>query len=351
MNVGIVGYGAYVPAYRIRVESIGSQWGKDGAEMGRAIGVRMKSVPAQDEDSATMAVEASRSALKRSRISPKDIGAIFVGSESHPYAVKPTATILGEALEASPGFMAADLEFACKAGTAGIQVAMGLVRSEMVRYAMAVGTDTSQGAPGNALEYTAGAGAASFIIGRNELIAEIHHTVSFTTDTPDFWRRGSMKYPSHGGRFTGKPAYFRHVVSCAKRLMEMAGTGPKDYDYAVFHQPNSKFPLKAARMLSFTREQVETGLLVGEIGNTYSGATLLGLAAILDEAASGSRIFVVSYGSGAGSDGFDITVTDHIEDFRLMMTERVRERISRYIEVDYGTYAKHLKKIKMEGDQ
>ncbi len=350
MNVGIVGYGAYVPVYRIELRSIGHQWGKDGGEMGRALGVNMKSVPGQDEDSATMAVEAARSALKRSGISPDDIGAIFVGSESHPYAVKPTATIVGEALEASPDFMAADLEFACKAGTAGIQAAMGLVRSGMVRYAIAIGTDTSQGAPGNALEYTSGAGAACFIIGRENLIASINHTLSFTTDTPDFWRRSGMKYPSHGGRFTGKPAYFRHVVSCGKRLMDMAGTGPQDYDYAVFHQPNCKFPLKAAKMLSFDREQVREGLLVQEIGNTYSGASMLGLASTLDVAPPGSRIFAVSYGSGAGSDGFDITVEAGMEGFREKVTETVRQRISRYITIDYGTYAKHMKKIKMEGD-
>ena len=350
MNVGIISYGAYVPVYRILPESIGNQWGRDGISLGQALGVTMKSVPGPDEDAATMAVEASRSALNRARVDPADIGAIFVGSESHPYAVKPTATLVGEALQATPDFMAADLEFACKAGTAGMQISMGLVTSGMVRHALAIGTDTSQAAPGNALEYTAGAGASAFIIGNENLIATINHTVSFTTDTPDFWRRSCIKYPSHGGRFTGKPAYFRHVISCGKKLLSLAGAEPEDYDHAVFHQPNSKFPLKAAKLLNFNRSQVERGLLVSEIGNTYSGAALLGLAAVLDEAKPGERIFVVSYGSGAGADGFDITVNEHIEVFRDRISEKVRDRIAKYQIIDYGTYAKYLKKYIMEGE-
>jgi hydroxymethylglutaryl-CoA synthase len=350
MNSGIVSYGAYIPFYRIDPESIGRQWGRNGADVGKALGVKMKSVPAQDEDAATMAVEASRCALKRAGIHPQDIGAIFVGSESHPYAVKPTATIVGEALEATPGLMAADMEFACKAGTAGMQNSMGLVMSKMVKYALAIGTDTAQGAPGNALEYTAAAGAAAFIIGLENTIATINHTVSFTTDTPDFWRRGGMKYPSHGGRFTGQPAYFRHVVSCGKELFSLAGTAPEDYQFAVFHQPNSKFPSKAGKMLGFSQQQLSEGLIVKEIGNTYSAASMIGLASVLDNANPGDRIFLVSYGSGAGADGFDITVTPGIETFRKGINKTIREWISNYQLVDYGTYAKNLKKYKMEGE-
>jgi hydroxymethylglutaryl-CoA synthase len=58
-------------------------------------------------------VEAARNALKMADIDPTDIGAIYVGSESHPYAVKPTATIVAEAIEATPVMTAADYEFAC----------------------------------------------------------------------------------------------------------------------------------------------------------------------------------------------------------------------------------------------
>jgi len=117
-----------------------------------------KSVPDRDEDTATIAVEAARSALQRSGLAGVDIGAIYVGSESHPYAVKPTATIVAEAIRATPELMAADYEFACKAGTAALQTCLGLVAADYIKYGMAIGADTAQGAPADALEYTAAAG-------------------------------------------------------------------------------------------------------------------------------------------------------------------------------------------------
>ena len=149
--VGIVGYGAYVPSYRIKVEEIAKVWGDDPVALSRGLVVNEKSVPSADEDTATIAVTAARYALARAQIDPQKIGAIYVGSESHPYAVKPSATIVAEAINATPDLTAADLEFACKAGTAGIQMTMGLVDSDMIEYGLAIGADTSQGAPGDAL--------------------------------------------------------------------------------------------------------------------------------------------------------------------------------------------------------
>ena len=65
-------------------------------------------------------------------------------------------------------------------------------------------------------------------------------------------------------------------------------------------------------MLGFTKEQIAPGLLVPVIGNTYAGAAIIGLTAILDIAEPGDRILMVSFGSGAGSDAFDIHVTDKL---------------------------------------
>jgi hydroxymethylglutaryl-CoA synthase len=340
LEVGIVSYGAYVPRYRITPQEIGRVWGTDGEMMSRSLLIFSKSVPAPDEDTITISVEAARNMMKRVSVNPCDIGAIYVGSESHPYAVKPTGTIVAEAIEASPNLTVADFEFACKAGTAAIQTCMGLVGSGMIKYGVAIGSDTSQGAPGDPLEYAASGGGAAFLIGSKKVIARINQTFSYTTDTPDFWRREGQPYPSHGGRFTGEPAYFKHIIGCGKGLMRIVKSKPEDYDYAVFHQPNGKFPVRVAKQLGFTEEQIETGLLTPFIGNTYSGSVPLGLAAILDVAKPGERIFAVAYGSGAGSDGFDITVRPEMQQYRRDAAPSVRWFVENKKFIDYATYAK-----------
>lgn len=341
---GIVSYGAYVPRYRIEAKEIARVWGAD-ENIGKALGIISKSVPGIDEDVATISTEAARSALKKCKINPQEIGAIYVGSESHPYVVKPTATIVAEAIGASNYSTAADYEFACKAGTAAIQTCLGLVTSKMIKFGLAIGSDTSQGAPGDPLEYTASAGGACFIIGEDSVVAEIEHTASFTTDTPDFWRREGQNYPSHAGRFTGEPAYFKHIIACGKKLFELAKSSPEDYQYAVFHQPNGKFPVRVAKILGFSEEQIKAGLLTPRIGNTYSGSTMLGVCAILDIAKANDRIFAVSYGSGAGSDGFDIKVTENIE--KINRNPKVEDIIKNARFIDYATYAKLRGKIRI----
>jgi hydroxymethylglutaryl-CoA synthase len=348
--VGIITYGVYVPRFRIMVEEIARVWGANAEDITGGLGVRSKSVPDIDEDAATIAVEAARSALARREIDPALIGAVYVGSESHPYAVKPTACTVGEAIGATPAMTAADYEFACKAGTAAVQTCMGLAKSNMITYGIAIGSDVAQGAPSDALEYTAAAGGAAYVIGNDDPIAVIHHTCSYTTDTPDFWRREGQDYPRHGGRFTGDPGYFRHVEGAVRLIFEQTGKNARDYDYAVFHQPNAKFPQKVAKTLQFTPEQIRPGLVVPRLGNTYSGSCMIGLAATLDIAKPGDRIFVASFGSGAGSDAFDIEVTDAIDStvFRRAAAPTVEELLADPVYIDYAQYARHKGKIVMQ---
>ncbi|NPV41354.1 MAG: hydroxymethylglutaryl-CoA synthase [Anaerolineae bacterium] len=341
--VGIVGYGAYVPQYRLPATEVARMWG--GSDEG--LPIKEKSVPGLDEDTVTMSIEAARNALARSALDPRKLRAVWVGSESHPYAVKPSSTIVAEAIGTAPNIQAADMEFACKAGTEAMVMAIALVGSGMGDYALAVGADTAQGKPGDALEYTAAAGAAAFILGpAEESLVEIISTYSFVTDTPDFWRRAYQHYPEHGQRFTGEPAYFKHVSTAAKTMMEASGTTAADYAYAVFHQPNTKFPQRVAKQLGFSAEQIKTGLLAPMIGNTYAAASPIGLTAVLDEAKAGDRILVVSYGSGAGSDALDLRVTDRLEKYRSLATSTA-QYIARRVEIDYATYVRYRGKIAM----
>ncbi len=337
---GIVGYGLYTSRFRIRE------------------GRMERSVPFLDEDAITAAVEAGKIALIHSALESKLIRKIYVGSESNPYAVKPIASKVAQVLDlgedlgdAVKGVDAIDTEFACKAATSMFKDAAALT-SYMNNlgedyFAMVIGADNSQAAPrwapGGELDYFVGFGAAAFIIGNRDVIAEIEGWYSCTSDTPDFWRRDGQKYPMHGGRFTGEPAYFKHIIKAAKALMDKMRLKPSDIDYFVPHQPNARFPLKAAKRLGFKNEQCLPALKVVNFGNLYSGSSPAGLAAVLDIAKPYEKILLVSYGSGAGSDAYLLTVTPKIVEKRKRTEKfnvkwQVQNPYLKYI--DYSTYRK-----------
>lgn len=341
--VGIVGFGTYIPRYRIAAKEIARIW-TDGQG---GVPVESKSVPGPDEDTITMSIEAARNALRRAQVPAERLSAVWVGSESHPYSVKPSGTLVAEAIGAQPWVSAADWEFACKAGSEALTAGMGMVGSGMADYALSIGADTAQGRPGDALEYTASAGAAALLLGpAEESVAKIEAALSYVTDTPDFFRRADRPYPVHGNRFTGEPAYFHQIMSSTKRLLSDLGRTPQDYTYAVFHQPNAKFPQVAAKRLGFSDAQIAPGLLSPQIGNTYSAAALMGLCAVLDIAKPGDTIFVASYGSGAGSDAYSLVVTDAILE-RQNRAPRTSAYVARKQFIDYAIYVKWRKELVM----
>lgn len=307
----ILGFGTYLPKYRIKVSDIARHWGQDPAGITSSLGVEEKSVPGRDEDSFTFAFEAAQIALGISGVPSSKVSAIFVGSESHPYAVKPTSGMLVSALKLDPFSHAADLEFACKAGTAALQIVDSFIRSGQISYGLAIGTDAAQGKPGDALEYTAAAGAAAIVLGpstHKNALCRIDKTLSYTTDTADFWRVKGDSYPRHAGRFTGEPGYFHHTRETLQAVVQEWKIKLPEIEHVVFHMPNAKFPMRIAKECGITYEQMSAGFVVPQIGNTYSACSLIGLASVLQKAKKSERILVVSYGSGAGCDAFLLTM-------------------------------------------
>jgi len=342
--VGITTYAAAIPRMRIKTADIATVWGKDPESIAAVLGVLEKTVPAADEDSASLAVQAAQQAVANLGVTP-EIGAIYTGSESHPYAVKSTSAIVGEALGIGHGYTAADTEFACKAGTAGMQSVAGLVAAGMITNGLAIGADTAQSRPGDALEYSAAAAAAAFVVGCDDILAEILYTSSFTSDTPDFWRREHEMYPSHGGRFTGEPAYFKHVLSAVRQILDESGMKIGDFDHVVFHMPNARFPQKAAKILGVSKEQLQHGFVVPELGNSYSACSLVGLASVLDNAGSNESILLCSYGSGAGSDAFVLKTTDALTKYKNAAPVRAQIDAKQY--VDYTRYITSVGKLRI----
>ena len=331
---GIVGYGVYTSRFRI----------KDGDIE--------RSVPFVDEDAITAAVEAGKLALIHSAIDSAEVGKIYVGSESNPYAVKPIASKVAQVLKLGEedgdvqSVDAVDTEFACKAASSMFKDATSLVHypKSGVKYAMVIGADNSQaaprGCPGGELDSFVGFGGAAFLFGKQDVIAEMEGWYSCTSDTPDFWRRDGEPFPMHGGRFTGDPAYFKHVRKSASKLMEKENLKPADLSYFVAHQPNPTFPVKIAKELGFKEEQYLPALQILKFGNTYSGCSPVGLAAVLDLAKPDERILVASYGSGAGSDAYVLRTTSQLLDKRGRQKINVKSQAENpFIQyVDYTTY-------------
>lgn len=340
--VGIVSYGTYIPRFRIKPSDIARAWGKQADEVEKSLGVFEKAVASVDEDCVTLGIEASNQALINGQINPLEIGAITVGSESHPYAVKPSSTIIAGILGMSNEYLAADLEFACKAGTAGIQLLSGLVQAGKAKYCLAIGSDVAQSKPSDVLEYTAGSASAAFILGKTNIIAKIIDFTSFSSDTADFWRKDTEKFPSHAGRFTGTPAYFNHVLGASDLMLKKVKMAPQDFDFAVFHMPNAKFPKEAAKKLGFSQKQLEPGFVVEYIGNPYSASSLVGLCATLDIAEKGQKIFMCSYGSGAGADCFVFEVTEEILVHQKRNKNTVASQIKHKTYIDYSLIAKNI---------
>lgn len=342
-TIGILSYGTALPRWSITAQEVASAYGVSVP----ALGVRQKTVAGRDEDAATLAVDAAHEALlripeKKREVTRRSIEALWVGSESHPYAVKPTGTIVATALGLNEQVSLADLQFACKAGTQSMQIAAAYVKANMATVALAIGSDTAQSRPGDLLEYTAAAGAGAYLIGKgSDVIVELIDTLSVASDLPDFWRRNGQAYPEHAGRFTGEPAYFAQIQLATKKLLAKTGLQPREIDYVVFHTPNGKFPEQVAKQLGFQPEQIAPSLLVSEIGNTYTAAVPLALAATLDQIEANKTILMCSYGSGAGADVFLWKTTSKLLTWRnkqMTTTSLLRTKVAQLQPISYTEY-------------
>jgi hydroxymethylglutaryl-CoA synthase len=85
-------------------------------------------------------------------------------------------------------------------------------------------------------------------------------------------------------------------------------------------------------------------MLVDQVGNAYAASSLLGLTAVLDAVEVGSRVLLVSFGSGAGSDAVSLVVTDAIG-VRRALAPTTHWYVERRREIDYALYARYRGKL------
>ncbi|MEM2899510.1 MAG: 3-oxoacyl-[acyl-carrier-protein] synthase III C-terminal domain-containing protein, partial [Thermoplasmata archaeon] len=318
-RLGIVGLGSFIPAYRIKIEEVARTLGANAEGIKKGNGVEEKAVPNYDQDTITMGVDASYRALIHAGLGldGKQISSIYFGSTSRPYLIKAGAITIAEAIGATPNVRVQDIDgsFACAANAfydaltytslecekkANKAVAedggLGLRENVLV-----VGADFPRVPESDTLNQTSGAGAAAFVFGREDVIAEVVSHAVYTTDTPDGWRLPEGELVSQG-RFALEPAYFLHVTESIKGALKRANLEGKDIGHVAIYNPVTSNCMRIAKTFGFSENAMLPTRLNAKIGNCGSASVLLSLAYALERAQPNEYVLMTSYGLGAQSE-------------------------------------------------
>ncbi len=371
VEVGIVGYGVYIPAGKVdtlKIVEARERGRKDLddliAKVRDGLLLQYKAVADTSEDVTTLATEAAENALKMGGADPSSIGTVIVGSESKPYAVGSSARHVSSFIGISTDTNVSDIEGACNAGLQAADFIRAQISSGYIKRGLAIGSDIAQAPKGDPLEYATGAGAAAFLLGtEKESVAKIADIVHYSSLYMDFWRREGYPVPRHFGKTT-VDSYIRHVTGAISSLLKRhKNLNLSDFGYITFHQPSGYMPLKTCRTLlepseeyiaekdirnriqltkEDIKEKVTPWLKVIDIGNTYSASTMIGVASILDHAKPGDNILAVSYGSGAYAAAMWLKAEDSLLKKRGIVPG-VEDYIDRRFELSLSVYQSYMK--------
>jgi len=347
MSVGIVGYGVSFPVYRVKTLDIQRTWQNTPESVVKALNLPERGVLASDEDTITLACDAAKRAIAMSGLSREEIGALYLGTETSPYVGKASASCLVDMLGVGSEIMCGDCQFSGKSGTMALQIVMALVQADIIKYGIAIGADTLSRHfdPGNPLEYTAAAGAAAFVVGKERLLATLDATASYTSDTPDYWRLDGDRYVMWGGQAmtstdVGMPT---HMDGAVKAVLAKVGLKSDDISAVAIHQRDGASASRLAQTLGFGRQVMASGIYADKIGNCGAASSLISLSLILETAEAKQRLLLASYGWGAGSDAFVLTVTE--KNSRTKPSVKVNDLLQNKIVIDYATALKHERKL------
>ena len=340
MSIGIIGYGVYVPRYRILVNDIAKAWGSRGRGE--------KSVTGADEDAVTMAVEACINAMDSSGLSPEKIGAIYFGSTSSPYIENYGSGVIKEVLGFAPEVEISEFTSSPSAGISALKAAMDSINAKRFENVLVIATDCRPAELGSEVEMTFGAGAAAFVLGTGDTVADIEETFTYSTMMLDRWRHPKDDYVrSYDYRFTREYGYLNHVKAAVEGLLKKTGSSIDQFRHIVLQEPDGRIPREISRTLEIKKEQTGSSL-VGILGDTGASSVFLALSDVLDNAKAGDKVLAVAYGSGT-SDAVCLKITGGAEQKKA----KVRSLRS-YIEdkefIDYLKYMKYSDIIQQSGE-
>ena len=323
---GIVSYGSYVPYRRLKRSAI-------AAVLGTPTGKGERAIASFDEDSVSMAVEAVRDALKAAL--PGDVQALIFATTTPPYAEKLSAAVIGAAAMLPAEIRASDMTGSVRAGLSALLQGADAVSGGAKRAIVAIG-DCRLAAPEGKAEQTTGDGAVAFVLGAENVIAEIEASSSITREFLDTWRAQGERFAhSWEERFTLTQAHAPMLATVIKTLLEKAKVAPGDLAKIILDTPNPRAADEIARALKIDPAKFSDSFAL-TIGQTGAAHASMMLAAALPSAKPGDRILVATVADGA--DAILLRVTPAAANFKPVHS--VGRMIESKGDVSYANYLK-----------
>jgi acetyl-CoA acetyltransferase len=151
---GITSYGAYIPFWRLSRDAIAKAWGR--ASLGGE-----RSVANNDEDTVTMAVEATLDSL--SGMDRQAIDGLYFASTSEPFREKQCATLVAAASDLNTEIITADFSNSLRSGTTALHAALDAVNSGSAHDVVVVASDIRLAYPRSDYEQNFGDAAAALL--------------------------------------------------------------------------------------------------------------------------------------------------------------------------------------------
>ena len=300
---GILSYGAYIPMWRI-----------DRGEIARATGTPSmggeRAVASWDEDSLTMAVEASLDCL--SGIDPKEIDGLYFATTSSPLKEKQAASIIASALDLRKDAYTCDITGSLRAGVTAVRLASDAIKAGSAGKVLVAAADCREAMPRSESEQMYGDGAAALLLGEDGAIADIEGFSTFLDAIPGPWRREEDKYSrTFEVKLDRMYGLLTDIPEAVSRLMERCNVDANDISRFALYAPDPRSYMDLARSLKIDPKTQVPDPLFGTVGITGVPHCLLLFISSLEAAKAGERVMCIGYGEG--SEAFLIGTTDKLE--------------------------------------
>jgi len=258
-----------------------------------------------DEDSLTMAVTACQDCLVG--VDKSKFDAIYMASTTMPFADRDNAGILKAALNLKDNITSADFATSMKAGSTALITALESVKGGEKHQILVAGSDNRRSKSASVQEMRFGDGAASLVVGDENVIAEFLGSYSLSYDFVDHFRGPNTQYDYNWEeRWIRDEGYTKIYPEAIRGLLKKTDVNIGDITKLIYPCLIGRAHASTAKMVDANPEQV-VGNMHEETGECGTAHPFVMLARELEQAKPGDKILVAGYGQGADVMLFQVT--------------------------------------------